>query len=157
VFGELLSRRTGVEFLHVPYRGIGPALQDLAAGRIQFIFASTGGLVSTFQGPAFRILAVSGDRRMPSLAQVPTMAELGYADLNLTAWFGAFAPAGTPPAVVRHLAGIFGAAVGDPEVARTLEEQGSLPAFLPPEPFEEFLRAQDVRWKDIVERTGLRI
>jgi tripartite-type tricarboxylate transporter receptor subunit TctC len=157
VFGELLSRRAGVELLHVPYRGIGPALQDLAAGRIHFVFASTGGLVTTFQGPDFRILAVSGERRMPALAEVPTMAELGYADLNLTAWFGAFAPSETPPPVVRRLAGIFGAAVGDPEVARTLEEQGSLPAFLEPGPFEDFLRAQDVRWRDIVGRTGLRI
>lgn len=157
VFGELLTLRTGVEFLHVPYRGMGPALQDLAAGRIHFVFAATGGLVSTFSGPDFRILAVSGERRMPALPLVPTMAEAGFADLNLTAWFGAFAPAQTPPAVVGRLAGIFGTAVGDPEVARTLEEQGSLPAFLPPAPFADFLRAQDVQWKAIVERTGLRI
>lgn len=157
VFGELLARRTGVEFLHVPYRGMGPALQDLAAGRIHFVFAATGGLVATFSGPDFRILAVSGERRMPALPGVPTMAEAGFADLNLTAWFGAFAPAQTPPEVVERLAGIFGAAIGDAAVARTLEDQGSLAAFLPPAPFEEFLKAQDVRWKAIVERTGLRI
>lgn len=157
VFGELLARRTGIEFLHVPYRGAGPALQDLAAGRLHFMFAATGGLVATLSGPEFRILAVSGERRMPALAQVPTLAELGYADLNLTAWFGAFAPAQTPRAAVERLAEIFRMAIGDPDLARTLEEQGSLPAFLSPDALEDFLRAQDLRWREIVERTGLRI
>ncbi len=121
------------------------------------MFAATGGLVSTFSGPDFRILAVSGERGMPALPLVPTMAEAGFADLNLTAWFGPFAPAETPPAVVGRLVGILGSAVGDPGSARTLEEQGRLSAFLPPAAFADFLQARDVQWKAIVVRTGLRI
>lgn len=156
-FGELLARRENLDLVHVPYRGASPAMQDLAAGRVQFLFTAAGGLLSAVSSGPVRVIAISGDNRQPALRDVPTLAEAGFADLNLSTWYGVMTPARTPAAVVDRLGALFGTVLTDQSVAGRLEEQGLIPAYLGPAPFRAFIAEQTAVWRDIAARTGLRL
>ena len=157
VLAELFARQIGVEAEHIPYRGSSLALQDLAAGRLQYMCPAAGGLLPVLTGPDVRVLAVTGDRRQPALPDVPTIAEAGMPELDINTWYGAFAPAGTPPAIIARLSGLIGGALEDAEVSRRLDEQGVTPAYLPTAPFGAFIASQKELWRGIAARTGLRL
>ena len=99
----MFAKQTGVKLVHVPYRGIAPAVTDTVAGRMDMLFASyvsTGGHI---EAGKLRMLAIAGTQRHPRIADVPTMPEAGFPDVQMQQWFGLFAPAGTPAAIVRKL------------------------------------------------------
>ena len=96
LLGEMLKARTGAPMVHVPYRGAGPAGVDLAAGRVDFFFVAYASIVSLMQAGKVRPIAVTAQKRMPVLPDVPTTAEAGFAGLALDAWFGLVSPAGRP-------------------------------------------------------------
>ena len=125
LLGEMLKRRTGAPMVHVPYRGAGPAAVDLAAGRVDFFFVAFASVRSFLQAGKVRVLAVTSEKRLPAQPDVPTMAEAGFPGIALDAWFGLVAPAGTPDAVIGKLHGAFSQAVRDPEIVKTLIDQGA--------------------------------
>jgi tripartite-type tricarboxylate transporter receptor subunit TctC len=103
LLGELLAKSAGVKLVHVPYRGIAPAVTDTVAARMDMLFASYISIGPHVETGKLRMLAIAGSERHPLIADVPTMAEAGYPDVQMQQWFGLFAPAGTPDTIVRKL------------------------------------------------------
>jgi tripartite-type tricarboxylate transporter receptor subunit TctC len=123
LMGSLLSKNTGAKFIHVPYRGVAPALTDLVAGRADFMFAAYISAVGHIQGGSLRMLAIAAERRHPLLPDLPTMAEAGYPEATMVQWFGLFAPAGTPASVVQRLNAEFIKALQHDEVQKATRDQ----------------------------------
>ncbi len=97
VTGAMLEQQGGVKMVHVPYKGTGPALQDLLGGQVDLTFGTAPPFMPHIQSGKLRVLAVTGRGRLPSLPNVPTTAEAGYPKVDATSWFALFAPAATPP------------------------------------------------------------
>jgi tripartite-type tricarboxylate transporter receptor subunit TctC len=156
LLGEMFKARTGANMVHIPYRGAGPAALDLATGRVDFFFVSYSSALSFLQAGKIRPLAVTSPKRMPTLPDTPTMREAGYAGIELDAWFGLVAPAGTPDAVVGKLNAAFVQAVRDPEVGKLMAEQGAEPAGSTPEEFAGFIASEIDRFGKIVRTVGVK-
>jgi tripartite-type tricarboxylate transporter receptor subunit TctC len=156
LLGEMFKARTGANMVHIPYRGAGPAALDLATGRVDFFFVSYSSALSFLQAGKIRPLAVTSPKRMPTLPDAPTMREAGYAGIELDAWFGLVAPAGTPDAVIGKLNAAFVQAVRDPEVGKQMAEQGAEPAGSTPEEFASFIASEIDRFGKIVRTVGVK-
>ncbi len=123
LLGEMLKQKTGAQLVHVPYKGAAPAMQDVLGGRIDFYFESVALAAPHVTSGGVRALAVTSKKRLAGYPDVPTMTELGFADVNADAWFALFAPANTPPAVVARLNAEFVKALNDPAVTKPLLDQ----------------------------------
>jgi tripartite-type tricarboxylate transporter receptor subunit TctC len=152
---ELLQQRTGVRFTHVPYRGGGPALQDLVSGQIDATFAPLSTVASYAQSGRLRALAVAAPKREPVLPDVPTFAQAGVADFNVSTWYGLFAPKATPASILDTLHGAIQAALADPGVKRIWAEQGAEPDLQSRQAFTEFVGHEVERWSRIARTVGL--
>jgi tripartite-type tricarboxylate transporter receptor subunit TctC len=154
---EMFKWRAGGLFVvHIPYRGTGLVITDLVAGQIAFLMDSVVSAQPHIRDGKVRPLAVSGERRSPSLPEVPTFAEVGIAGMDISNWFGAFAPAGTPPEVLARLNREINAAVRAPEVLERLERAGAEPAGGSPEQFARLIRADHENWKAVIQRAGIK-
>ncbi len=154
--GVLFNERTGVRTTHVPYKGA-DALNDLLAGRVQFMFATIPSVISQIRGGNLRVLAVTSRKRSAALPDAPTMAQAGVPNLVTGAWFGLFAPKGTPREIVATLNKAVGAALAKPEVRAKLSQQGAEAMQLAPEAFGKFVVAEYQTWKPVVISSGARI
>ncbi|MBV8273504.1 MAG: tripartite tricarboxylate transporter substrate binding protein [Cupriavidus sp.] len=154
--GVLLNERAGVKTTHVPYKGA-DALNDLLAGRVQFMFATLPSVIAHIRGGQLRAIAVTSRKRSPALPDVPTMAEAGVPNLVTGAWFGLFAPKGTPPEIVARLNKTVTDALGQPEMRNKLSQQGAEAMNLSAEAFGKFVVAEYQSWKPVVISSGARI
>lgn len=116
LLGVLLAKQAGVKLVHVPYRGVAPAVTDTVAGRMDFMFSSYLSAAGHIEGGRLRMMAIAGEERHPSIADVPTMPQAGYSDVHMEQWFGLFAPAKTPKAVIEKLNADFVKALQSKEV-----------------------------------------
>src|SRR4029077_5496958 len=116
LLGELLAKNAGVKLVHVPYRGIAPAVTDTVAGRMDMLFSSYVSMGGHVEAGRLRMLAIAHTERHPRIPDVPTMAEAGYPDVQMQQWFGLFAPAGTPAPIVQKLNAEFVKALQSDEV-----------------------------------------
>lgn len=153
--GEMLARLTGLPLTHVPYRGTALAVTDLLGGQIDLFFATTPPLLPHIVAGKLRPIAVAGDKREKLLPDVPTVVELGLPDLQLTNWFGVFAPNGLPPAVLDKISRDVMASLADPKVIKALEEQGLTPMPLQGAAFRAFIDAEMKKYRAIVSETGV--
>jgi len=156
LLGEMLKARTGANMVHIPYRGAGPAALDLATGRVDFFFVSYSSVLSFLQAGKVRVLAVTSPKRLPALPDSPTMREAGFAGIELDAWFGLVAPAGTPDPVINKLNAAFVQAVKDPDIIRQIVEQGAEPAGNTPAEFAAFIASETERFGKIVRAAGVK-
>ena len=140
--------------VHIPYRGAGPAALDLATGRVDFFFVSYSSVLSFLQAGKVRVLAVTSPKRLPVLPDVPTMREVGFAGIELDAWFGLVAPAGTPDAVIGKLNTAFVQAVRDPEIVKQVRDQGAEAIATTPAEFAAFIASETERFGKIVKAVG---
>lgn len=160
---ELFAELTGARLTHVPYRGSGPMLTELVAGRIDLGMDNIPSALPFVRDGQMRALATTGARRSNVLPDVPTLAEAGVADFEATAWFGLLAPAGTPAATIARLGAATDAVARDAGVRARLTELGAeLPALTPdggtsPAAFEAFLAAERTRWTAVVRRSGAKV
>ncbi|MDF3835112.1 tripartite tricarboxylate transporter substrate binding protein [Cupriavidus basilensis] len=154
--GVLFNERTGVRTTHVPYKGA-DALNDLLAGRVQFMFATIPSVISQIRSGNLRVLAVTSRKRSAALPDAPTMAQAGVPNLVTGAWFGLFAPKGTPREIVATLNKAVGDALAKPEVRTKLSQQGAEAMQLAPEAFGKFVVAEYQTWKPVVISSGARI
>ncbi|MCW5237148.1 Bug family tripartite tricarboxylate transporter substrate binding protein [Verminephrobacter eiseniae] len=152
--GEIFKHVTGTDLLHIPYRGLGPALSDLIAGQIDVVFDNIPSSAGMLQAGQTRALAVAAKSRLKLLPQVPTYAELGLPQLNTPSWFGIGAPAGTPAPVLDTLNKAVRAALANPEVVAAIEKQGAIPSPMSRAEFSDLIVRENARWKKVVQDIG---
>ena len=150
----LLTRMAGVEATHVPYRGEGPAINDMMAGQIDFMVNVIPALLPYVRDGRFRALGVSTTARAPLLPDVPTIAEAGLPGYETYIWHGVFAPAGTPPAIVERLADAAVGAVRDPACRQRMVDLGLEPIGSRPAAFASFWDQQMAYWGPVVRASG---
>ena len=155
--GELFKSVTGVDMLHVPYKGSGPAVQDLIGGRVQVMFDAAPSLISHVRSGKLRVLAAASAQRNRLLPEVPTFAELGFPRISVALWYGVLAPAGTPPAVIEKLNRAFTRALLLPDVQERLLAQGADPAPGTPEAFAAFMQDEMAKWAPVVKQAGVKL
>jgi tripartite-type tricarboxylate transporter receptor subunit TctC len=154
---ELLKIRAGIDATHVPYKGAGPAMADLAAGQLQFSFSSITGALPFIKDGRLRAIATSGAKRSNALPDVPTMIEAGNPGFEVDLWLGLFAPANTPPALVARLNSEINAALKDPQVAAAFAKVGVEPRSTSVEEAARFVRAEHDKWAQVVTGAKLRM
>jgi tripartite-type tricarboxylate transporter receptor subunit TctC len=154
--GELFAIRIGAKMQHVAYRGEGPSLADVAGGSLDVTFATLAGVAGQVQGGTLKALGVTTAERAALLPEVPTIAEQGYADFDVSAWVGLMAPQGTPAEVLRTLRAALDKALGDAQLRGKLEKSGSIPA-APAQDFAAFLRREAEIWAKVVREAQIKI
>jgi tripartite-type tricarboxylate transporter receptor subunit TctC len=157
VIAESFSRRNGLEATHVPYRGGGPATTDTVAGVVDFFVSTWPQVVGLVRDGRLRALSIGAPARLAEAPDVPTAAEAGHAYTAVDAWFGLFAPAGTPAPIVAQLGSALTAIVAEPAMASRLGELGFRPAPQGPEAFAAFQKAEVARWAELARETGIRM
>lgn len=146
---------SGIKLLHVPYRGAGPALNDVMGGQVDAITDNLSSTLPQVQGGKLRALAVLGAERSPLLPDVPTYIELGYPDMGTGGWFGLVAPAGTPPAVIERLNKAVRAAQDDPEFRKKAEEVGGTLVRTTPQEFEAQIQQALARYAKVAKTANI--
>jgi tripartite-type tricarboxylate transporter receptor subunit TctC len=154
---ELLKLRAGIDVTHVPYRGGGPAIADLAAGRVDAMIASPLEAAGQVQGGRMRPLMVAGTPRISAWPDVPTADEAGLAGFSTPGWFGLSAPAAVPDAIVARLNAEVRAVLALPELQGRLADLGAAAAPGSPEDFGRLIEAQRAQWADAVRAAGVRV
>jgi tripartite-type tricarboxylate transporter receptor subunit TctC len=147
---ELLKRESGIDVVHVPYKGSGPGTLALLTGQVQIFLTNALALLPHTRSGKVTGLAVTGDKRMKAAPDIPTFAEAGYPTVDVSLWQGMFAPAGTPNAVIEKLSSGIAAQVRTPEVVRLLEGQGAEPVGSTPAEFGRFVQKERERWLEVV-------
>ena len=155
--GALFSQMTGVELLHVPYRGTGPAVTDLLGGRIDLMFSPALVVTPHIAAGTLRVIGTTGAARSALFPDFPTIAETGMPDYQSLGWFGLFAPAGTPHDVVAKISADVGRVLSSPEAKQRLAEQGAEPAPNAPESFTAFVNADIAKWVALAGKAGIRL
>lgn len=157
LMGEQFKLATKTDLLHVPYRGIGPALNDTVGGQIQVLFDNLPSSLPQVEGGKLRALAVSAQTRLAALPNVPTFAELGLDDLDWRAFFGLVAPVATPPAIMMRLHAAVVRVLQKPEVRRTLAVQQATVVGNTPQEFAAEIRHELARFRRAVSAANIRI
>ena len=154
--GELFKAMTGVEMVHVPYRGSAPAVTDLLSGRVQVMFDNMPSSISHIKAGTLRVLAVTTATRSPELPDVPTVGETvkGY---EASAWFGMGAPKNTPPEVIARLNGEINAILDEPTIKARIAELGGVSIAGSPADFGNIIAAETEKWQKVVKFAGLRV
>lgn len=152
---ELFKSIAGVDVIHVPYKGGGPALNDLLGGHVDAMFATLPSAVPQIKAGKLKALAVTGERRSRALPDVPTASEAGAPGLVVTTWNGILAPAGTPPAVLERLQREVAAAAAMTDVRERYATVGAEPMSLSPEQFRSLIQKDYARWAQIIKQAGI--
>jgi tripartite-type tricarboxylate transporter receptor subunit TctC len=155
--GELLKSQARVSAVHIPYAGAAPAQLGLLAGQTDFMFDNLASATAQIKAGKLKALAVTTPQRAPSMPDVPTMNESGLAGFDVSTWFGVFAPAGTPPAVVARLNEAMTAALRTPEMRERLARMGAEPAPMSSAQFAELVRKELAKYEKVVKFSGARV
>lgn len=153
----LFNSMAGVDMNHVPYKGSGPAMQDLVSGQVKVSFAGIPNVLSHVKAGRLRMLAVSTARRWPELPEVPTVAEAGVPGYEATLWLNLAAPAATPREILERLAAETAKALQDPEAQQSFRRAGVEATVMPRDEIAGFVRAEYEKWGRVVKQTGARV
>lgn len=146
---------TKLDMEHVPYRGLGPALNDLVAGHVDLTWGGAPTVMPLVREDLLRALGVSSPRRVPSLPDLPTAAETVAPGFDAVPWYGIAAPAGTPAATISRLNAEINASLNTPDVAARLRQDGAEPAPTTPEAFGQIIRSEVTRWGELIRAAGV--
>jgi tripartite-type tricarboxylate transporter receptor subunit TctC len=155
--GELIARSAGIKLIHVPYKGASPALTDLLGGQVDLYLSTPQAAAGHIKSNAIHALAVTSAKRETALPQVPTLAEAGFAGLEITNWYGVLAPANTPPAIVSQLNAAIVKALKEPELREALSREGGEVLGGTPAQFAELLKSEQVKWAKVVRDSGAKV
>jgi tripartite-type tricarboxylate transporter receptor subunit TctC len=153
---ELLKTKAGLKIVHVPYKGIAPAANDVVAGHVSVMFLQMAVARPLVAAGKLRAIAVAGGRRSQAMPHLPTVAEAGVPGFDVNPWFGVVAPAKTPPAILAKLSGEIGRIMRLPDVTERLSAQGGEPAAGTPEEFAAFIKAEIAKFALVVKESGAR-
>lgn len=154
--GELFNIVTGAKLVHVPYKGVNLAMQGVLAGEIQLVFIGIPAALPHIKAGKLRALALVAPQRSPALPDVPTVAEAGLKDFDVTTWYGVMVPAGTPRPIVTRLNGELVKIMQAPEVKERLAGMATDPLTSTPEEFAAYLRQEIAKWGDVVRKANLK-
>ena len=154
--GELFRLSTGLDLVHVPYKGIVVATMDVVSGRVDLMFDGLSVALPQIKGGKLRALAVTSRERVPSLPDVPTMQESGFKDFDVSAWFGLLAPAGLPPAMLERLEKATNEIMRTPEAISRVEKLGMVARPTSSKQFGQFIREENERWAKVIKASGVR-
>jgi tripartite-type tricarboxylate transporter receptor subunit TctC len=154
---ELLKTAAKIELVHVPYRGVGPAVADMLGGHIQLLVSDVPFMLPHIRSGAMKALALTSAQRSSALPEVPTTAELGYPAVNSDNWYGLVVPAGTPADIVDKLRKASVAVLQSPALKAQFDSQSALATPTTPEEFAEFIRVEQAKWTPVVAATGVRL
>jgi tripartite-type tricarboxylate transporter receptor subunit TctC len=157
IAGEMFKSMAGIDMLQVPYKGTGPALIDLLAGRVQFMSVEAVAALPHVKAGTLRALGVATPQRNALAPEVPTVAEAGYPGFEVTAWYGVVAPVGMPAAAAATLAGAISKALATPQFRDKLAGLGATPVGGSPEAFGELLRRENAKWARAIKDAGIKI
>jgi len=153
---ELFANMTGVKIQHVPYKGVSQATTDLIGGQVQFAFQSSVTAIPFVQSGKLKALAVSGDKRLSVLPDVPTFAEAGLTGFDAKFWFGIFAPAGTPKGIVDKLSAEVAKVLAMPDVKAYLAAQGAEPFVTTPDQFSTVLNVDSAKYEKLIKANDIK-
>ncbi|MCI3952494.1 MAG: LacI family transcriptional regulator, partial [Burkholderiales bacterium] len=154
---ELLKYMTKLDLVHVPYKGMGPALIDLVSGQTQLAMATMASALPHVRSNRMRPLAVSTAKRVAVLPDVPTMMEAGVKDFDYSTWYGVLVPAGTPQAIVSRLNAELVKALAARDVGERFAAQGVAPESTTPQAFKSFLNKEVQRWAPVIRASGMKV
>ncbi|GAB3770482.1 tripartite tricarboxylate transporter substrate binding protein [Ramlibacter monticola] len=154
---EMLKASQGLDAVHVPYKGSGPATQAILAGEVSFVFSTMPPAVSNARAGKLRALAVTTPKRVAAAPDVPTMAEAGVPNFELVLYTGILGPKGMDPAIVRRLNAEFAKAVQSEEIRKVYENLGADPIATPPEAFADMLAREVARYAPVVKASGAKV
>jgi tripartite-type tricarboxylate transporter receptor subunit TctC len=153
---ELFKSVTGAPIVHVPYKGSGPAVADLVGGRVQIMFDAAPSLIAHVRSGKLRVLAAASNERNRLLPDVPTFAEIGHPQVNVSLWYGLLAPAGTPRPVIEKLNRAVGRLLESKDVTERLQAQGAEPMRGTPDAFAAFMRQEMAKWAPVVRTANVK-
>lgn len=153
--GELYKLLAGVDLLHVPYKGVAPAMIDVVSGQVTMTFASILSGSQQVKTGRLRALAVTGGRRSPAVAELPTMMEAGVAGYESATWYGIVAPAGTPADIVNRLSSEIVAILKGPEMNDRLSKEGADPVGNTPAEFSRHIQTEIEKWRKVIRAAGI--
>jgi len=148
---------TGLDIVHVPYKGTALSIPDLASGNVSMLFDSLASAMPNIKSGTVKPLALNATRRSHLLPDVPTLAEAGLPAFDRYTWFGMFAPAGTPPEIVRRLQSEVVAALKAPDLLERFAAVGAEPVGSTPEQFVERIRSDGVRWAEVIKAGNVKV
>lgn len=155
--GEAFNVAAGLKLTHIPYKGSAPALNDVMGGHVSMMFDPLASSTPFIQSGSLRPLAVTTAKRVPTLPDVPTVAESGLPGYEISTWYGVWAPANTPKDIVAKLSSEIAKLVKEPEMARRIMELGSIPVGSTPAEFEAYNRSEQVKFAKIVKQSGAKL
>jgi tripartite-type tricarboxylate transporter receptor subunit TctC len=151
VTGAMLEQQAGIQLTHIPYKGTGPALQDLLGAQVDMTFGTPPPFMQFIQSGKLRAVAVTGKSRVASLPNVPTATEVGLPNLDATSWFAVFAPAKTPQPVIEKLSAEIARVVATPAFQQKAAELGATADYMSPQKLADYSKAEYLRWGKVVE------
>ena len=154
---ELFKVKTGIKMNHVPYKGAGPAMQDLLAGQVDLMFDGMGSSAPQIRGGRLKALAVTTTTRSPAFPDLPTVQEAGVPGYDVTTWYALWAPAGTPQDIVTRLQQEVARAMATPQLKDVWAQQGASAGGNSPSEFGAFVKAEIAKWAEVVKASGARI
>ncbi len=158
IAGELLKLKAGIDMVHIPYKGGGPAVTDTISGQVPFIFVTAPAAMSQVRAGKLRPLAVTTLKRSPAAPEVPTVAEaLNLPDYEVDSWYAIFAPAKTPPAMIARMQKEVARTVQVPEVRQKLLEQAADPVGSTPEELDRVVKSELKRWAEVIRQAGIKL
>jgi len=155
--GELLDLEAGIKAVHVPYKGIAPAVNDLLGGNVHMMFAGISTVLQHVKSGKLVALAIASPKRSPQLPDVPTVAESGLPGFDVTSWYGIVTRSGTPAPVVQKIQRDMAEALQSEDVRAKLGGLGLEPVGDTPQQFDALIRAESRKWGDIVQRAGIKV
>ncbi len=154
--GELFKLLAGIDMLHVPYKGVAPALVDVVAGQVSMTFASLISGTPQYKSGRLRALAVTGAKRSVALPELPTMQEAGVKGYESSTWYGVIAPAGTPPEIINKLNAEIVGILKQPEIFERLSQEGAEPVGNTPQQFAAHIKSEIEKWRKVIQAAGIK-
>jgi tripartite-type tricarboxylate transporter receptor subunit TctC len=154
--GELLGVVAGINSLHVPFNGMGPAINAVLGDQVQLMFVATSIALPQIKAGRLVPLAVASLHRLPQLKDVPTIAESGYPGFDVTSWYGLIAPRGTPQAVIQKISNDVATVLANPSIRSKLDVQGVDAVGSTPEEFAKTIRSETIKWRSVVQRAHIK-
>jgi tripartite-type tricarboxylate transporter receptor subunit TctC len=155
--GELFKQMAGIDLVHVPYKGGGPAMIDLIAGQIPMMFSSVTQVLPHVRNAKLKLIAIGADKRSPVVPEIPTFAEAGYPGYEVYVWWGISTPAGVPNQIAQRLIKTFTEILSDPATRKRLDAEAAEPRHATPGEFRKLIREEVKKWQSVAKSAGLKV